>query len=187
YLKVLTFLIALGVASLSSSAQTFTKLGQYFDLLEKHDKSTGSVAVSKQGQVIYRRSAGVSHLKTKCKIDKNTKSLVGSIAKTLSAVLTVNAIEEGKLQLTQTINRYFPQIKNADKITIHHLLAHRSGIFNFTARNDYLTWHTQPKTKSELLQIIEEGGNIFEPGQKAEYSNANYVLLSLILEDLYQK
>lgn len=186
-LKVLTFLIALGVAPLTSSAQTFTKLDQYFDLLEKHDKFMGSVAVSKQGQVIYRRSVGFSHLKTKSKIDENTKFRVGSITKTFTAVLTFKAIEEGKLQLTQTINRYFPQIKNADKITIHHLLAHRSGIFNFTARNDYLTWHTQPKTKSELLQIIEEGGNIFEPGQKAEYSNANYVLLSLILEDLYQK
>jgi CubicO group peptidase (beta-lactamase class C family) len=99
----------------------------------------------------------------------------------------MKALEEKKLNLDQTIETYFPIIKNAEKITIKHLLTHRSGIHNFTDDKDYLTWNTQPRTEKEMVDIVAKAGSDFEPGTKAEYSNSNFVLLSYILEKTFHQ
>ena len=99
----------------------------------------------------------------------------------------MKAVEEKKLELNQTIVKYFPEIKNADKITVGNLLYHRSGIHSFSDDKDYLTWNTQPKTGKEILEIIVKGGSDFEPDSKSAYSNSNFVLLTFILEKSFNK
>ena len=96
-------------------------------------------------------------------------------------------LEEKKIDLDQTIDKWFPTIANSQKITVRHLLSHRSGIHDFTHNDDYLTWCTQPKTEKEMLGIIETGGSDFEPDSTADYSNSNYVLLSYMLEKVFSK
>jgi len=73
------------------------------------------------------------------------------------------------------------------KITVENLLNHSSGIGNITDNSDYLSWHTQPKSEKEILEIITKTGIDFEPNAKSAYSNSNYVLLSYILEHLHKK
>lgn len=171
------------------AAQSFekAKLDQYFDILQEKDKFMGSVAVSKNGELIYSKSIGYANVEERQKADANTKYLIGSISKTFTAVLVMKAVEENKLSLQQSISKYFPSIVNAEKITIQNLLNHHSGIHNFTDLPNYLSWHTHPKTEKEMVQIINDGGSDFEPGTKGEYSNSNYVLLSYILEKVYKK
>lgn len=171
------------------AAQSFekAKLDQYFDILQEKDKFMGSVAVSKNGELIYSKSIGYANVEERQKADVNTKYLIGSISKTFTAVLVMKAVEENKLSLQQSISKYFPSIANAEKITIQNLLNHHSGIHNFTDLPNYLSWHTHPKTEKEMVQIINDGGSDFEPGTKGEYSNSNYVLLSYILEKVYKK
>jgi CubicO group peptidase (beta-lactamase class C family) len=104
-----------------------------------------------------------------------------------TAVLTLKAVEENRIDLDRPIDRFFPEIKNASNISIGQLMNHRSGIHSFTSNPDYLAWNEQAKSKEELLKIINDGGSDFEPGTKAEYSNSNYVLLTWILEDIYKQ
>lgn len=164
-----------------------TKLDNYFDALETNSKFMGSVAVSKDGKIIYTRSVGFADVENNIMANENSKYRIGSISKTFTAVLVLKAVEEGKMDLNQTIETYFPTIHNADKITIHHLLYHRSGIFNFTNDEAYLTWNTEAKTEQEMVEIIANAGSNFEPDAKAEYSNSNYVLLTYILEKIHKK
>lgn len=110
----------------------------------------------------------------------------GSVSKTITAVLILKAIEEGKINFTDKIKAFFPFIEDADQITISHLLNHHSGIHNFTDGN-FTDWHTQPKNRHDLVDSIAKGGSDFPPGTKALYSNSNYVLLSFILEDVYHQ
>lgn len=147
----------------------------------------GSVAVSKNGKLIYTHSIGYADIKNKIKATKNTKYRIGSISKTFTAVLILKAVDKGKLQLNQTLYKFFPTIPNAKKITINQLLHHRSGIHNFTADKDYLTWNTEHKTQKQMVNIIAKGGSDFVPGSKYEYSNSNYVLLTYILEEVFDK
>ena len=164
-----------------------TKLDNYFNALEQNNKFMGSVAVSKNGEIIYIKSIGFADIENKVKATENSKYRIGSISKSFTTVLILKAVEQKKLNTNQTIDKWFPTIKNAKKITVNHLLSHRSGIHNFTDDKDYLTWNTQPKTEKEMIEIIAKGDSDFNPDSKAEYSNSNFVLLTYILEKTFTK
>lgn len=159
----------------------------YFDVLEQNDKFSGSVAIAKDGKIIYRRAIGYSDFENRKKNDSETAFRIGSISKTFTATMIMKAVEEEKINLNQTIDKYFPTLKNADKITVEMLLSHRSGIFNITADPTYLTWNTEPKTEKELVKMISDYDSNFEPGTEFKYSNSNYILLSFVLEKIYKK
>lgn len=177
----------IGLIGFAQTVFDTEKLDSFFHALEENNKFMGSVAVSKNGNVIYTKSVGFSDLENKVKASDESKYRIGSISKSFTAVLILKAVEENKLALDQTIDKWFPAIKNAEKISVKHLLNHRSGINNFTNDKDYLTWNTQSKTEKELVEIIANGGSDFQPDSKAEYSNSNYVLLSYILEKTFLK
>lgn len=173
--------------SVFSQTMDKQKLDAYFEALDSNQKFMGNVAISQNGQVIYNHSIGFADAEKGIKLQENTKFRIGSITKTFTSVLTFLAIEEGQISLSTTLDTFFPTIENANKITISHLLNHRSGIYNFTNNEDYLEWSTKKHSREELIQIITKTKNDFEPDTKAEYSNSNYVLLSFIVEDLYKK
>ncbi len=142
----------------------------------------GSIALAKDGEIVYAKAVGFANLAEELKANLKSKYRIGSISKTFTAVMVLKAVEEGSLDLKQNIFPYFPSIENAKRITIHNLLNHRSGIHNFTQDPDYLSWNTEAKTQEQMLQLIAQGGSDFLPDTKGEYSNSNYLLLSYILE-----
>ncbi len=181
--------LAVSLISLAGFSQDIdkTKLDTYFDALETNNKFMGSVAISRNGELIYTKSIGFADLERKQKADRHTKYRIGSISKTFTTVLTLKAVEENKLKLNQTLDIYFPTLPNGSKITIEQLLCHRSGIHNFTNDKSYLDWNTQFKTEQEMTEIISKAGIDFEPDEKTSYSNSNFVLLTYILERTYRK
>ena len=187
--KFLALMLLLIVSGCVSTQDLFdkAKLDNYFGKLEENNKFMGSVAVAKNGEIIYTKSVGFADVENNVKATEKTKYRIGSVSKSFTAVLVLKAVEEKKTDLDQTIDKWFPAIANSQKITVRHLLSHRSGIHDFTHNEDYLTWCTQPKTENEMLAIIENGGSDFEPDSTAEYSNSNYVLLSYMLEKIYSK
>lgn len=189
-MKLLNTVLLIIVATHIDFAQNIDiqKLDTYFNTLETNHKFMGSVAILKNGKTVYTKQVGFSDIESKQKSNKDTKYRIGSVSKVFTATLLFKAIEEGKITLDDTIDVYFPEIVNADKIIISNLLNHRSGIHSFTDnKNEFLSYHTQPKTEKEMIAIIVKGGSDFKPGEKATYSNSNYVLLSYILEKLYKK
>ncbi len=175
------------IHSVSAQDVVATKLDSLFLVLEQNDRFMGSLALSHKGQSIYANAVGYADVFSQKKSNTKTKFRIGSISKIFTASLIFKAIEEGKLALDDTIVAYFPSVPNAKTITLGNLLNHRSGIYNFTNNPAYLYWNTNKKTRKELIDIIAKGGSIFEPGSKAEYSNANYVLLTFILETVFKE
>jgi len=169
-------------------AQNFSegKMDSLFTILKQKDKYMGSIALSENGKIIYTNAVGFADIEAVKKADTQTRYRIGSVSKLFTATLVMKAVEEKKISLQQTLDAYFPKIKNSDKITIHQLLNHRSGIHNFTDDDEYLEYYTQQQTKYQTLTIIEKGNSDFEPDTKAAYSNSNYVLLGYILEKVYQ-
>jgi CubicO group peptidase (beta-lactamase class C family) len=182
-----TLLFAFLQIGLAQAGFDRAKLDSYFQALEVNNKFMGSVAVTKNGELIYAKSVGFADVEKGRKADRNSKYRIGSITKSFTAVLVLKAVEEQKLALDQTIGTWFPTIKNAQKITVKQLLSHRSGIHSFTDNADFLTWNTQPKTEAEMIDIIAKGGSDFAPGSKMKYSNSNYVLLTYILQKVFAK
>jgi CubicO group peptidase (beta-lactamase class C family) len=167
------------------------KLDQFFDRLAEKNKAMGSMTIAKDGNVLYTRAIGYSQINgtEKKPLTMASRYRIGSITKMFTAVMILQLVEEGKLKLTDTLDKFFPQIPNARKITIVQILSHRSGIPNVRRDRENLneTWSTTPITKDEMLALIVKGTPDFEPDSKHSYSNSGYFLLGLILEKLTGK
>ena len=177
----------LSSTSLFGQKSNFEQTDRFFDSLDFYDKYMGTVFITKNGEPVYQKAIGYADLEKQQKLTPTTKLNIGSISKMFTSVLIFQAVEEGKLSLDQKLADFYPSVPNAEAITIDQLLRHRSGIANFTNSPLYLTYYTKPKTEDEMVKIIAEGGSIFTPDSKAEYSNSNYVLLTFILEETYGK
>jgi len=157
------------------------KLDQLFDLLLEKNKGMGSVTIAKGGNVLYTRAFGYSQINgtEKKTATAETKYRIASITKTYTAVMIFQLVEEGRLKLTDTLDKFFPQIPNAGGITIAQILNHRSRIRDLEADG---SWGKQPRTKDEVIARIAQGQPDFEPDAMHRYSNAGYVLLGYVLE-----
>lgn len=188
YLFAAFLLFVLATAAFSQSLDK-AKLDQFFNTLAENNKAMGSAAIAKNGNVIYSRATGFSRTADSAKTPStvSTKYRIGSISKMFTAAMIFQLVEEGKIKLTDTLDKFFPNVPNAAKITISELLNHRSGIHNFTDDPEFPSWMTAPKTKDEMLAVISKGASDFEPDSKAAYSNSNYVLLGYIIEKLTGK
>ena len=172
--------------SLIGASQDFDKsrMDQFFELIELENQGMGSIALTHKGSVIYQKAIGKISIEEQTPADINSKYRIGSISKTFTAAIIMQLAEEGKLSLDTKLSAYYPELPNADKITIEDMLRHRSGLFNFTTSSDFLDWMEKPHTHDQLLDLFKEKGTVFEPDSKYEYSNTNYVLLSYIAEKI---
>jgi len=188
-MKRLAFLVFIIAAfNLSSVGQTInvSRLDSFLNSLASRELAMGSLAISKNGIVEYQKVFGYSYIDNDKKIpaDHYTKYRIGSATKMFTAVMIFQLIEEGKLSLDKKLNTYFPNLPNADKITISNMLYHRSGLHDYTHDTNFTEWMDEPKIHDELLKIIKDRGSDFEPGSAADYSNSNYLLLGYIIEKI---
>lgn len=183
--SIITTLIILFTSIIGISQHSdYSKLDSFFTILAENDRFMGSVAVIGGDEVLYSKALGYADVESKITNNSETKFRVGSISKTFTATLVMKAVELGKINLDDTIDHYFPRVQNAQDITVRHLLNHRSGITNFTDRS-YFSWYTKPITQAALLDTIISKGIDFKPNTDYAYSNSNYVLLTFILEDVF--
>jgi D-alanyl-D-alanine carboxypeptidase len=191
-MKTKTLFATLLILLLFTAAQAQTldkaKLDQFFDRLTEKNKAMGSLVIAKDGKVVYTRAIGYAQIDGTAKrpLTAASRFRIASITKTYTAVMILQLVEEGKLKLTDTLDKFFPQVPNAKKITIRQILSHRSGIPN--VRRDQAAWKPgEAVTNDEMLALIVKGVPEFEPDTKSSYSNSGYYLLGLILEKLTGK
>lgn len=176
--------------SLNSFAQSetkFEKIDSLLTFLASNNKFMGSVALQENDKIVFEKSYGFADVKNKIKADASTRYKIGSITKMFTSVVIFQLVEEKKLTLDTKLSKFFPSIKNSENISIENLLEHSSGIYSFTNDTDYKEYAKLPKTRAELIKKIKAGNPVFEPGENAEYSNSNFVLLGWIIEDLTKK
>ncbi|MEL6392322.1 MAG: serine hydrolase domain-containing protein, partial [Bacteroidota bacterium] len=168
----------------SSKAQGFdqAKMDLFLDRIEQADQGMGSIAIYSGDREVYRRAIGYANVEDEAKADVNTHYRIGSISKTFTATLILQLVDEGRLNLDDKLDQFFPGIEKSDEITIEHLLNHRSGVVNYFKRPGFIENMYQPISEGDLLDAIIDSGIEFEPGSQYEYSNSNYVLLTWIAE-----
>jgi D-alanyl-D-alanine carboxypeptidase len=136
------------------------------------------------------KAKGFGDLKTKRKIKVTDLFRIGSTTKPFTATVILQMADEGKFRLDDTIDRFDFGIKipDSDKITIRHLLNHTSGLFEFDEDEKffipYIKNLTRKWTTKELLEFSLSHPRYGAPGEKHHYSNTNFVLLSLMIEQM---
>lgn len=178
-------LTLLNIAISTSAAQSgpdTEKIDRYFTALEENHRFMGSVAVMKDGNVLFEEAYGrMSADGTPA--NPETVYRIGSITKSYTSVMILKLAEENRLTLSTTLDSYFPEMPNAEKITLEQMLKHQSGLTNFTNLPDYMNYFTEERSRDDMLNIFREAGTSFEPGENTEYSNTAFVLLGYIIEE----
>ena len=187
--KTLTALVCAVVCMACGQQTVEKKLDAYFNALDGH--FMGSIVVQQDGKTIYQRSMGWADLENQIPATAETQYRIGSVSKTFTAVLVMKAAAEGRLSLSDSIAKYFPDAKipNAEQITIDQLLQHRSGLVDITTDKpyEYYTYFTTPQTRQQILERVAAAGTNFQPDSEYRYCNTGYNLLGYILEDVWGK
>lgn len=187
FVAVIAFVATLTV----SFAQT--KTTQLDDLLNKYTEYgqfNGSVLVADHGKVIYKKGFGLANREWDIPNAPDTKHRLGSITKQFTAMLIMQLVAGGKLDLQATVSKYLPDYSNVngDKITIHQLLNHTSGTPNYTSfPNFFKELSRNPYTPTEMVRMYADSILDFTPGERFSYSNSGYITLGAIIEKVTGK
>ncbi len=113
---------------------------------------------------------------------------IASITKTFVATVTLQLVDEGQLRLDDRLEQYVAGVPNGDRITIHQVLGMTAGIFSYTEDPTFLAQYAanplMPFSPQEVLVIVRRHPPDFPPGERLHYSDTNYILLGLLIEQL---
>jgi CubicO group peptidase (beta-lactamase class C family) len=93
-------------------------------------------------------------------------------------------VERGLVSPEDPVAKILPGYPNGDRLTVHHLLVHTSGIPNINDFPDYERMSRFPQTPKTLVDIFKDKPLVMMPGERYSYSNSNYNLLAYIIETL---
>jgi CubicO group peptidase (beta-lactamase class C family) len=184
--KLLLFVFAF--SSFTFAQDKFTRMDSLLNYLHENNKFMGSLTIREGENVVFNKAYGFADVEKNIKADRLTRYKIGSISKTFTAVMVMQLIEEKKMTLQTKLNRFYPKIQNAEKISIYDLLHHRTGIVDYV--NQDASFHAsldKKHSKEDILKVITSFKSNFEPGSKYEYSNSNFFILGCIIEKLTKK
>lgn len=142
----------------------------------------GVFMVAKNGKTIYQNSFGKANIELDVNLTNEYVFQIGSMTKQFTAIAILMLEEQGKLNTKDTISKYISDYPSGNKITIHHLLTHTSGIKNFTKMKSLLEIAQKEMTPKMMVDFFKNEPVDFAPGEKFEYNNSGYVLLGYIIE-----
>lgn len=185
---VLSLLLAIILVPCSVSVSAQTDAQTYLDeQMDEYDLN-GVVLVTKNGKVVCQSARGMANSAEGKEMTMDTLFPIGSNSKQFCAVAILMLQEQGKLNVEDTLSEYFPDYTVAADVTIRDLLTMRSGIREHQEGLNREYTLSEDATSEENIQIILEWlytkKLLFKPGQSHRYSNANYLLLSMIVEQV---
>jgi D-alanyl-D-alanine carboxypeptidase len=157
----------------------------------KESDAPGVVAAVQTPDYTWVGALGVADRTSEEPMTPEVHHRIGSVTKTFTATLLLQAADEGLLSLDDNIDRYVKGVPNGDKITLGQMADMTSGIASYTEDDQWVKeWSSDPTRvwkPEELAQAGIEESPLFDPGTEWFYSNTNYVLLGLVLEKVTGK
>jgi len=158
------------------------KLNTYFNHLETEEYFSGSVLVAKKGKVLLQKGYGYANIEENIQNRANTVQAIASLTKGFTSMSIMILIERGLINLNDTVDMYVPELPVGNLITIHQLLNHTSGLFEYTLNP--LVWDNTDKfhTPEDVLEYYIDQPLQFTPGTQWEYTNSGYITLGIIID-----
>lgn len=181
----LLLLVIFSIVSVGSYAQSFEK--RVDGLLNEKYPSTGpgaSALVAIRGKVVYHKAFGKANLELDIPMKKEMVFAMGSISKQFTAIAILMLMEQGKINLDDSITKFIQDYPtNGTHISIRHLLTHTSGISRSITQNP---WNANIQKHEfdipSFIDYFKNEPNAFAPGKKFQYNNFGYIILGHIVE-----
>ena len=182
--SALFVLAAAATASPSAGAQDASDIGALVGAYHEAGRFDGAVLVSDGGEVVYRGAVGLADATWGVPNAPDTRFRVGSVTKQFTAALVLQLVEEGLVDLDAPVTTYVPDYpaESGDRVTVHHLLTHTSGIPSYTSLPDFGDVVRDPFAPDSFLAVFQDLPLEFEPGAEWRYNNSGYFLLGVIVE-----
>jgi CubicO group peptidase (beta-lactamase class C family) len=142
------------------------------------------ILVAKKGEIVYKKAFGNANMELNMSIRPDMVFNLASVTKQFTAIAILQLVEQGKISLTDSLQKYIPDYPSKSyTITVENLLTHTSGIRDYMQidyANVYMErWDFKPK---QLIDSFKNYALEFEPGTKFSYSNSGYYLLGYIIQ-----
>ncbi|MEM7158831.1 MAG: serine hydrolase domain-containing protein [Myxococcota bacterium] len=144
----------------------------------------GSVIVARGDEVGVDQAFGFADLVEGVPNESDTMFRIGTLSAQLTAAAVLRLAAADRLRLDDPVSRYLPYWPNGERITLEHLLSHRSGIPNYTDMQSFEAWKRQEHTLQTAASWFRNLPLEFDPGTDTSPSNSNYMLLGLVLESI---
>ena len=158
------------------------------DFMKDHNFPGAVVGAWVPGKGEYVVAKGKSNLETDTAMKIECKFGIASVTKSFVGTVALQLVDEGKLELDDSLNRYISNVPNAENITIRQLLNMTSGLFDYLADEDFnntiLSDPSKKWTPEELVAIGVSHEPYFPPGEGWRYSNTNTILVGMIIESI---
>jgi CubicO group peptidase (beta-lactamase class C family) len=160
------------------------KVDALFSAVYSADNEPGAaVLVMKGDSIVFEKCYGIADIQTQKPITPETNFCIASVSKQFSAVAVLQLAEQGLLSIDDNLKKFFPEYK-ADfynRITLHHILSHTSGIPDARSRTDknFMLYSTDIESCKYLIDLDNLN---FEPGTKYEYMNPTFQLIYQIVQ-----
>lgn len=145
---------------------------------------SASIAVVKDAKVAYTHAYGLARLSPPLPAEPSMRYSIGSISKQFTAAALLLLQQDGKLQLDDPVSKYLPGLTRANEVTLRMLLSHTSGYQDYWPQDYVMTPMLKSVTSSEILDTWAKKPLDFDPGTKWQYSNTNYVIAGVIIEQV---
>ena len=187
---LITFFFLFGV---STYAQQISRTDELFidSLTNANYNANGPgvvILIAKKGVPVFKKAYGLANIELNVKNKPDNLFNIGSMSKQFTSISILKLVQEGKLNLTDDIKKHLPDYNTQGrKITIENILRHTSGIFNYTAKEDFLSKSVTDISKDDLKKSFMNDSLIFDPNTNWSYCNSGYVLAALIVEKVSGK
>jgi D-alanyl-D-alanine carboxypeptidase len=156
----------------------------------------GAVALVRGGQGTWQGASGLGDLGARRPARASDRFRIGSVTKSFVATVVLQLVGESRLRLDDTVQQWLPgAVPDGEHITIRQLLNHTSGLYNYTddllrplvakpTRQAYQQLAARSFTPQALVAMATGHRPLFPPGTRFSYSNTNYILLGLLVEQV---
>ncbi len=169
----------------TTEAELLAQIKNHLVEQTRDDEFSGAVLLARNGKILLQEAHGFASKEYEYRNRLDTKFSLGSINKTFTQIAICQLMQQGKLAPNDLLGKHLPDYPNreaASKVTIHHLLTHRSGIGDFFNEKYENTPKDKVRTLQDYLALFASEPLAFAPGSQERYSNGGYIVLGLLIE-----
>lgn len=167
--------------------QIVKSLNIWFEILEQQDKFSGTALVAWQGELVFTGAWGMADKRWNIANNTDTRFDLGSINKSFTKIAIGQLLMAGKLSLDDPIAKHIPDYPNLDvagKVSIRHLLEHSSGLGDIFTEEFFNSSKSLYRSPRDFFNLFADEPLQFEPGEEHSYSNAGFMVLGVIIENV---
>jgi CubicO group peptidase (beta-lactamase class C family) len=187
-MKKITFLPLAAILLFACNTNTATNkatelLDEYLTGQQTYYRFNGNVLVAENGKIVFQKAYGFANFDTQRMLNDSSVFELASVSKQFTATAILLLKDKGKLQLTDSLRQYFPDLPYSG-VSIYQMLTHTSGLPDYESAMNEKWDHNKIAFNNDMIAFLakEKLPALFAPGTQWQYSNTAYALLASIVE-----